>query len=71
MRAYLATKKVKLLLDGRPIKFLSDRMNEMGIKMDYNNFLQLYHNRSNWLLLYGLAVAKILNVSIEDIFYIE
>jgi hypothetical protein len=71
MKAYINQDKVKIALDSRPLKYISDKMNEMGIEIQYNNFLHLYHNRINWLLIYAMAVAEILNVPMEDLFYIE
>jgi len=71
MKAYCKKDEIENWLDGRPVKYLFDKMNDIGINISHKNLLQLLNNKNNWLLLYAFGVAKVLNKNIEDVFYIE
>lgn len=71
MKAYCNQEKIQELLNRRPLVFLVEEMNKMGIKIGYRNFHSLYSNKSNWMATYALACAEILNCKVEDIFYLE
>jgi hypothetical protein len=40
-----------------------------GFAMRYNNFMELVNNNLNWKLLYAFAIADMLEVSIDELFY--
>lgn len=71
MRAYCKKDEIDRWLDGRPVKYLFDKMNAIGIDISHKNLLQLLNNKNNWLLIYAIGVTKVLNKKIDDLFYIE
>lgn len=71
MKAYCDKEKIEKLLDGRSVKWISIKLNEIGIKIEYGTFLHLINNRNEWKLTYAMGLCKIFDKHIEDIFYME
>ncbi len=70
-KAYCKKDEIIKLLDRRPLKYIVEQMNERGYEIEYKNFLQLINNKSNFMLVYAFGIAEVLNVKIEDIFYVK
>lgn len=71
MRAYCDKESLDRLLDGRKYKWLLERLQELDIKIEQNNFSNLINNRVDWRLTYAMGVAKVLNVNIDKLFYLK
>jgi hypothetical protein len=71
MKAYINRELVDIALDGRPLKYISDKMNEMGINIEYRAFLYSISNKVEWKMTHGIAVAKILKKSVEELFELK
>lgn len=68
MKSYLNKEEFDSLLGRKPLTYVVDEMNNMGISIKYNNFYSLYNNKSSWSLIYAYGVAKIFDKKIEDLF---
>ena len=71
MKAYCDKNKIEQLLARRPLSFLVEEINNMGIKVSYDALNHIVNNRNACKIDYALAMAKILNTTVENIFYLE
>lgn len=65
--------KVKLttLLEGRSIKWLYCQLVKMGIDINYRALIAILNNYSECKMTYALGICEILNITVEDIFYLQ
>jgi DNA-binding XRE family transcriptional regulator len=63
--------QIDIKLDGRRIKWLVERYNEIGINIEYKALVQLLNNRADWKLTYAVGLCQIFKVKIGDLFYFE
>lgn len=71
IKAYCDKEKIEELLDGRPVKWLGERLNEMGIKIEYPALLANMNNKVEWKLTYAMGIAKLFNTTIEKLFILK
>ncbi len=71
MKAFCNKKEIVYRLDGKKYNWVIDEMAKMNIHMTSSSLTQLLMNKSNWLLTYAMAISKILNCNIEDIFELK
>lgn len=71
MKAQCNKAKVELLLDGRQLKWLPEKLKDIGISIEYGTFLHLINNRNEWKLTYAMGVSQVLGVKVEDIFVLQ
>lgn len=58
-------------LDGRPLNRLIDELSKMGFIIKYNTLSHIINGRNECRLSYALAIASILRMKVEEIFYLE
>ena len=68
VRAVCNKREIVYRLDGRKFNWLIEEMEKMNIHMTSSSLTQLLNNKSNWLLTYAIALTKILDCNIDDIF---
>lgn len=71
MKAVINKEMLNKALDGRSIKWLLSKINNMGINISYSAFYHLTQNTNEWKLTYALAISKILNFEVEKLFHLE
>jgi hypothetical protein len=49
---------------------LHRKLAETGINIKYKNFMNLVHDKIEWKLIYGVALAELLRVRVEDLFHV-
>jgi hypothetical protein len=70
-RVYIRKDKIDKYLDSRPIRWIVNQMDDIGIKIEYRSLLQILNNRNECRLLYAIGMCKIFEVEFDDIFYIK
>lgn len=71
MKAYCNKKKLDELLARRPLSFLVEEINNIGITVSYDALNHVVKNRNACKIDYALAMAKILKTKVEELFYLE
>lgn len=71
MRAYCKKDEIEKLLIRRPLSFLVEEINNIGIKVSYDALNHIINNRNSCKIDYALAMAIILKTKVENIFYLE
>jgi len=71
MKIILDKNKLNKLLDGRTYAWLLERLNENGVNITESAFYHVLGNRNECRLSYAFGIARIFNVSIEEIFFTE
>jgi hypothetical protein len=71
MKGYCNKDEIEKLLERRPLSFLVEEINKMGIKVSYDALNHIVNNRNACKIDYALAMAKILKATVEEIFYLE
>jgi plasmid maintenance system antidote protein VapI len=71
MKAYCKKEEIEKLLIKRPLSFLVEEINNMGIKVSYDALNHIVNNRNACKIDYALAMAKVLKTKVENIFYLE
>lgn len=71
MKAYCDKEKIEELLDGRPVKWIVEKINEIGIEIEYKTFIAIFNNRNEWKLTYAMGLCKVFNLKIEDVFLLK
>jgi len=71
LKAYCDKERLDILLDGRSIKWLCEKLNETGIDIEYPALLANVNNKVEWKLTYAMGIAKLFNVTIEDLFILK
>lgn len=59
------------ILDGRSAKWLYDRMLEMNVSVEYTTLTQNLNNKGEWKLTHALAISKIIDKPLEDLFVLK
>jgi len=71
IKAYIDRDKLKEILDGRSLSWLHKKVVEMGVSIEYNAFNTMTLNKVDIKLTYALCISKVLNTTIEELFYLE
>jgi len=71
MKAYCDKEEIKKQLDSRPLTYLIAEMNKMGINISYDSLGHILAGRNSCKVDYALAMAKILNTTVENLFYLK
>jgi hypothetical protein len=67
---HLNKKKLDEINPWKNYTVLHRKLAESGINIKYKNFMNLVHDKIEWRLIYGVAIAKLLSVRVEDLFEI-
>lgn len=72
-KAYLNKEEFDKLLGRKPLTQFVEDIKNAGYHITYQNFYSLYkyNDKSNWSLTLAFGVAEVLNVPIEQLFYIK
>lgn len=70
-KAIIDKNKLIILLNGRTLTWLYKQMQNMGINISYNSFYSNLTGRVEIKLIYAMLICRILNCSIENLFYLE
>jgi len=63
--------KLKELLDGRDLKWLHQKVVELGVDVKYTTLLSNIRNEVEWKTIYSYSICKVLNIDFEELFYFE
>jgi len=70
MKVILDKNKLNKLLDGRTYAWLLEKLNENGVNITESAFYHVLGGRNECRMMYAFGIAKIFNVSIEEIFFV-
>jgi hypothetical protein len=71
MKAYCDKEEIKKQLDSRPLTYLITEMGKLGIKLSYESLGHIIAGRNSCKVDYALAMAQILNTTVERLFYLK
>jgi hypothetical protein len=71
MKAIIDRDKFNSLLESRRITWLTSKLKEMGIKIQYKHLISMLGNRVEWHLSVAIGICKIFNVRVEDLFNLK
>jgi len=69
---YCDKEKIITLLDGRSFVWLAKKIQQNGFEIKYRNLVAILNNiNKNPAMIHCIAIANVLGVSPEEIFYIK
>ena len=71
LRVLIDREKLRAAMKGITFKYLHQQVVEFGLEVEYPTLMANLRNSVNWNLLYAWCVCEVLNVKIEDLFYLE
>jgi hypothetical protein len=71
MKAFINRDKLNDLLESRRFTWLTSKLKDMGIKVEYKHLMSMVNGNSNIHLSVAMGICKIFNVKVEDLFELK
>jgi DNA-binding XRE family transcriptional regulator len=73
MKAHCDRNKINELLESRKITWLTSKLKDMGIKIEYKHLVAMLNNKDDveWRLSVAMGICKIFDKKINDLFILK